>query len=77
MSDTTTVRLPPELKQKLEAVARQQARGKSWVIQRALDEYCARIMAGGLPAEAQRQCKAANKSDRKDSSWEQFGDWPE
>lgn len=76
MSETTTVRLSPELRKKLEIAARQQARGKSWIIQRALDEYLARAITGKFPTEAQRQCKEANNADRKDRGWEQFGDWP-
>ncbi len=77
MSETTTVRLSAELKKKLETVARQQARGKSWIIQRALDEYLTRAIIGKFPTEAQRQCRAANNADRKDRGWEKFGDWPE
>lgn len=76
MSDTTTVRLPPELKKKLELAARRQARGKSWIIQRALDEYLTRNQPDSQQTEAQRQCKAANSADRKDRGWEQFADWP-
>lgn len=77
MSDTTTVRLPPDLKSRLESVARQQSRCKSWIIQRALDEYLTRAMNNEISAEARRQCLAANKADKKDQNWEQFGDWRE
>lgn len=77
MSNTTTVRLPPDLRKKLDVAARQQTRSKSWIIQRALDEYLARTISGALPTEALRQCKAANSADRRDKGWGQFGDWPE
>lgn len=75
MPDTTTVRLPPDLKKKLETVARRQARGKSWIIQRALDEYLTRALTDGASAEIRRQCGAANRADRKDTNWGVFGDW--
>ncbi len=75
MSDTTTVRLPPDLKKRLETVARRQARGKSWIIQRALDEYLTRAQTDGASIEIKGQCGAANRADRKDPNWEVFGDW--
>ena len=77
MSDTTTVRLPTDLKRRLDAAARQLARGKSWIITRALDEYLARATPAQLVKEARRQCRAANRADSRDRDWERFGDWPE
>ena len=33
------------------------------------------MMGDGASAEVRRQCAAANRADRKDTSWENFGDW--
>jgi predicted transcriptional regulator len=75
MSNTIKIRLPSILMKKLESVARQQARTKSWVIQRALYEYLNCIMTDSYFSEAQRQCMTANNADKKEHDWEKMGDW--
>jgi predicted transcriptional regulator len=44
----TTVRLPPEIEQDLEATAYKLQRSKSWVINEALREYIARNREGEM-----------------------------
>jgi len=39
---TTSIRLPPELWQRLEETARRLGRGKNWIVVRALEQYLAK-----------------------------------
>ena len=75
MSQTTTVRLPAELRTRLERAAHQLARRKSWIIARALDDYLARMRPADALREARRQCRLANRGDRRERGWEQFADF--
>ena len=77
MSTTTTVRLSSELSRRLDEAANRMTRGKSWIIARALDEYLRQATPDELIKEVRRQCRAANRADRRDRGWEQFADWPE
>lgn len=75
MSHTTTVRLPSDLRERLDQAARQLARGKSWIMARALDDYLARITPADALKEVRRQCRLANRADRRDRGWERFADF--
>jgi len=75
MSDTTTVRLPQDLKARLDQASRELARRKSWIIARALDQYLRGIKPTDLMEEARRQCRLANRADRRDRGWERFAEF--
>jgi hypothetical protein len=47
---TTSFRLPPELRQRLEETARRLGRGKNWIIVQALEEY----LTGCVPLDLRR-----------------------
>lgn len=75
MSHTTTVRLPQDLKARLDQASRELARRKSWIIARALDQYLRGVKPTDLMREARRQCRLANRADRRDRGWERFAEF--
>lgn len=75
MSDTTTVRLPRDLKARLDQASRELARRKSWIIAHALDQYLRGVQPADLMREARRQCRLANRADRRDRDWERFAEF--
>ena len=72
MSVQTSVKLPDELRARLDRVAELAARDRSALIIEALEQYLARF---GTPEEVARQCRAANEADASDD-WEAFVEWP-
>ena len=52
---TTSVRLPPELRQRLENAAHRLGCGKNWIVVRALEEYLAKGDDRAFVEEARRQ----------------------
>ncbi|MGH2577066.1 MAG: CopG family ribbon-helix-helix protein, partial [Actinomycetota bacterium] len=58
---TTSVRLPPELRQRLEDTARRLGRGKNWIVVRALEEYLAKGHDRAFIEEARRQSERASE----------------
>jgi predicted transcriptional regulator len=68
----TSVKLPDELRARLDRAAELMARDRSALIIEALDQYLARVVS---PEEIQRQCQAANSADASDD-WEAFVEWP-
>jgi predicted transcriptional regulator len=71
-SSTTSVRIPDDLKDRLESTARRMNKGKNWIIKEALAEYLQRHNMDLLRAEARRQSIAASKKKWKDAKlWEE------
>ena len=71
-SSTTSIRIPDDLKIRLESTARRMSKGKNWVIKQALTEYLERHNQDWLRAEARRQSIAASKMKWKDEKfWEE------
>lgn len=60
---TTSIRLSPKLRQALERRARQEKRGKNWIISRALENYLEHDEVETLTAEAKRQSMIAAQQD--------------
>ncbi|OAI49667.1 hypothetical protein AYO45_06900 [Gammaproteobacteria bacterium SCGC AG-212-F23] len=52
---TTSMRLPPELREQLEKTSRALHRGKNWVVREALQEYFVKHSQISLVEEAKRQ----------------------
>jgi predicted DNA-binding protein len=65
-SITTSIRLSPKLRRSLELKAKQEKRGKNWIISRALEDYLAHDAHFELAAEARRQSQVAAKEDSED-----------
>ncbi|TVP77288.1 MAG: ribbon-helix-helix protein, CopG family [Puniceicoccaceae bacterium] len=65
-SITTSIRLSPKLRQALERKARQEKRGKNWIISRALENYLEHDAQYDLAAEACRQSEIAAQQDAED-----------
>lgn len=72
-SITTSVRLSPKLRQALERKARQEKRGKNWIISRALESYLEHDEDESLVAEAARQSTIASQEENDD--WSLEADW--
>ena len=75
-SSTTSVRLPLELKGKLERTARHLRKGKTWIVVQALEQYLQDKDREALAAEARRQSLLSNlAADRYDAQMEDWPDW--
>lgn len=71
-SITTSVRLPPELKNQLEQAAHAMHRGKNWIVVQALQDYLAKLDDRYLAREARRQSILASKqSPPEEVDWEE------
>ncbi len=70
-SETTSIRLPSNLRQQLEQASHLLHRGKNWIIVQALQAYINQILDTQLIEEARRQSLLANQADQpEDTSWE-------
>ncbi len=65
-SITTSIRLTPKLRRALELKAKQEKRGKNWIISRALENYLEHDSQFELEAEARRQSLIAAGHDTED-----------
>lgn len=75
---TTSIRLPPQLREELEKAAHTLHRGKNWIVTEALQEYLAKLHHHELAKEARRQSILASRKKRKeDKSWEDNSDTSE
>jgi len=72
MSVQTSVKLPDELRARLDRAAELMARDRSSIVIEALNQYLAQVVS---PEEIARQCEAANAADATDD-WEAFSEWP-
>lgn len=68
MSTTTSIRLPPELRERVEHAEKTLHHGKNWIINRALDEYLKKLERHTLKKEADRQCHLLNEADKIDDT---------
>lgn len=76
-SAITSLRLSHSLAERLDRAAKRLARGKSWIINRALEEYLARSSHEELATQARRQSLLAGKrgrGSRQDRFWDDHGD---
>lgn len=72
---TTSIRLSPEIRQKLEWAAQSTHRGKNWIIAQALKEYFIRHGQAELAKEAKRQSMLASQPSQEDEEiWEKNSD---
>ena len=70
-TSTTSVRLPDELKTRLERASRRLNKGKNWIVVHAVLEFLERHEMTDLRAEARRQSILASKQQWKDAeAWE-------
>ena len=71
-SSTTSIRIPDDLKIRLDRTARRMNKGKNWIIKQALAEYLQRHNMDLLREEARRQSLLASKKKWKDAKlWEE------
>jgi predicted transcriptional regulator len=71
-SVTTSVRLPRELKRKVERKAASAACGRNRVIIRALEFYLREDEQAAYESEAHNQSQLAAKLDPPDAAWDQM-----
>jgi len=71
---TTSIRLPPTLREQLEKATHHLHRGKNWIITKALEEYLEKLHQNVLAEEAHRQSLLASQVENKDEDWEQNTD---
>ena len=77
---TTSIRLPQNLRKRLEKRAKVLGRGKNWIISQALEEYLKVEEQEELERAARRQSLLASRSGSPEdaSDWESgadFSDW--
>jgi predicted DNA-binding protein len=72
----SSVRISDELRGRLERTARYLKKGKSWVINQALDEYLRKVDRDTLAVEARRQSLLASSVEAKEHNefWEKAPD---
>ena len=72
---TTSIRLPPTIRTKLEKAAHSLHKGKNWIITKALEEYLTKINQQTLASEAKRQSILASQAVKKEEAdWETNSD---
>jgi predicted DNA-binding protein len=71
-SITTSVRLPRDLKRRIDRKAVSAGRGRNRVIIEALESYLREDGQAEYEAEARRQSQLAVKLDRPDSAWDEM-----
>lgn len=68
---TTSIRLPPNIRNELEMTSHKLHRGKNWIIIKALEMYLAKVNLMTLKEEARCQSILASGADTKESEdWE-------
>jgi predicted transcriptional regulator len=72
MTIQTSVKLPDDLRTRLDQAAVLLARDRTAIIVEALDSYLSGLIT---EEEVRRQCAAANAADAQDD-WEAFAEWP-
>jgi predicted DNA-binding protein len=67
---TTSVRLPPKLRDQLETAAHLIHKGKNYIVVCALEEYLTKFNQAKLTEEARRQSLLAKQAEKKgDKAW--------
>ena len=72
----SSIRIPNELRDRLERTAKYLKKGKNWIINQALDEYLRKIDRDTLAVEARRQSLVASsaKAGEHPEFWEKVSD---
>jgi predicted transcriptional regulator len=70
----TSVRLRRDLDQRLARAAEVTGKSTNRLINDAIEDYLRRLNFPDLQREIERQCRLANRADRKDD-WEEFADF--
>jgi predicted DNA-binding protein len=72
----SSIRIPNELRDRLERTAKHLKKGKNWIINQALDEYLRKIDRDTLAVEARRQSLVASSAKAGEHSefWEKVSD---
>jgi predicted DNA-binding protein len=75
-SSISSVRMPEELRDRLERTAKYLKKGKNWIINQALDEYLRKVDRETLAAEARRQSLLVSSVEQRepDEFWERISD---
>ena len=75
-SSISSVRMPDELRYRLERTARHLKKGKNWIINQALDEYLRKVDRDTLADQARRQSLAASSAEAREEAgfWERVSD---
>ncbi|MBI1789647.1 MAG: hypothetical protein HYR60_19100 [Acidobacteria bacterium] len=68
-SATSSFRIPDHLRLRLEETARHLGKGKSWILNQALEEYLNRADRHGLVEEARRQSVLASRAASPDEAF--------
>ena len=69
-SSTTSIRVPDDLKERLEEAAEFMGKPKNWIIGRAIEEYLNRHSRQAIEAEARRQSiLVSSVSDAEIDAW--------
>jgi len=71
-SVTTSVRLPPELRRKIERKAAAMGCGRNRIIIKAIESYLVEDEQASYEVEARHQSKLASKLDAPDAAWDQM-----
>lgn len=73
-SSTSSIRIPADLRERLERTAKYLKKGKNSIIVEALDDYLKRMDRGAFADEARRQSLIAAASAGQDEFWESMAD---
>ena len=71
---TTSVRIPQKTRERLERKAKTLKRGKSWIINQALEQYLGTDGEDKLAREARRQSLLASGGLDEGEAWEKASD---
>jgi len=73
---TTSIRLPVDLRKKLDQVSRKTEKGKNGIIVEALKDYFEKIQIFSLQSEARKQSLLASRQSNPETLlWEKNIDW--
>ena len=73
-SVTSSIRISPQLRERLEETARHLQSGKNRIITQALEEYLDRVNRARFLEDARRQSILASAADADDEFWAQQAD---
>lgn len=72
---TTSIRLPPHIREELDKASHTLHRGKNWIIIHALEAYLSKLDKNNLVKEAQRQSILASQANtEKENDWKDNSD---
>jgi predicted DNA-binding protein len=65
----SSVRLPDELRYRLERTARRLKKGKNWIINQALTQYLRKVDRDTLADEPRQQSLVASSAEAREHAW--------